>query len=112
VIEEAANRPAAAETSLESAVKLEPASPEAWRRLGEYYLNERSDPAAAIPVLKAAVYLDPYSTVNRSDYLLALRAEQAQVAAQEAAARKAAAKRAAARAKRATTAQRAPAASP
>jgi tetratricopeptide (TPR) repeat protein len=111
VIEDAANRPVAAETALETAVKLEPASPEAWRRLGEFYLNQRSDPAAAIPVLKAAVYLDPYSTVNRSDYLLALRAEQAQIAAQENAA-KAVAKRAAAKAKRATTAPRERAASP
>jgi tetratricopeptide (TPR) repeat protein len=116
VIEDAANNQVGAQRALESAVKLEPASPEPWRRLGEYYLNQRSDPASALPVLKAAVYLDPYSPVNRSDYVVALRAEQAiKLLGQQAAARKAAVKRAAVRAKRitnSTAAAPAPAKSP
>ena len=37
-IEDAAGNRRAAVSALEDAVQLEPASPEAWRRLGEYYL--------------------------------------------------------------------------
>jgi tetratricopeptide (TPR) repeat protein len=78
-VEDAAGDKAAAVKALENAVKLEPASPEAWRRLGEYYLNQMSDPFKALPVLKAALFLDPYSPQSSGDYLLALRAEQAKL---------------------------------
>ena len=56
------------------AVRLEPASPEAWRRLGEHYVTTLDQPARAIPVLRGALFLDPTSSLNRGAYLLALRA--------------------------------------
>jgi hypothetical protein len=100
VIEDAAGNRPGAERALQDAVKLEPASPEAWRRLGEYYLNQLSDPVSALPILKGALFLDPYSQASRNDYVIALRAEQAKLAeAKQADARRAAARRAA-RAKR------------
>jgi tetratricopeptide (TPR) repeat protein len=96
VIEDAAGNRPRAERALEDAVKLEPASPEAWRRLGEYYLNQLSDPVRALPILEGAVFLDPLSQASRSDYLIALRAEQAKlVEAKQAEAKRAAARRAA-----------------
>jgi hypothetical protein len=73
-IENAAGNEQAAARALEEAVRLEPASPEAWRRLGEYYVGSLNQPARAIPILRAAVYLDPTSALNRAAYLLALRA--------------------------------------
>jgi O-antigen ligase len=112
VVEDSAGDRAAAVRALESAVKLEPASPEAWRRLGEYYLNELSDPVKALPILKGAVFLDPYSPQNSNDYLLALRAGETKLAKiNQAEAKRSAAKRAA-RAKRSTPAAPAPPASP
>jgi O-Antigen ligase len=95
-VEDAANDNAAAVSALENAVKLEPASSEAWRRLGEYYLNQMSDPDKAIPILKGALFLDPYAPQSSGDYLLALRAQQAKLnEARQAEARRAAARRAA-----------------
>ena len=94
-IEDAAGNKRAASLELENAVRQEPASPEAWRRLGEYYAVELDQPARALPILRGAVYLDPASALNRSAYLVALRAQQA------AAAERAAAQRAARRARRA-----------
>jgi tetratricopeptide (TPR) repeat protein len=96
VIEDAAGNRRGAEGALEDAVKLEPASPEAWRRLAEYRLNQLSNPVAALPIVKGALFLDPESQATRSVYLVALRAEQAKALE----ARRAAAKRAA-RARRA-----------
>jgi hypothetical protein len=61
-------------------VQVQPASPEAWQRLGEYYLNDLSQPALAVPVLRAAIYLDPFSQQSRNDYVVALRAQEAAAA--------------------------------
>ena len=97
-IEDSAGNLQLAARSLEDAVRLEPASPEAWRRLGEYYAVNLDDPARAVPTLRAAVYLDPASPLNRSAYVVALRARTAAEAERVAAER---AKRAAKRARRA-----------
>ncbi len=97
-IEDAADRRHAAVTALEDAVRLEPASPEAWRRLGEYYAVNLDDPARAIPILQGALYLDPASALNRSAYLVALRARMAAEAERDAAERAARKRRAARRA--------------
>jgi O-antigen ligase len=84
-VEDAANDKPAAVHALEQAVQVQPASPEAWRRLGEYQLSELGDPAHALPTLRAAIYLDPLSPQSRSDYLTAIRAQQAQLAQRAAA---------------------------
>jgi O-antigen ligase/polysaccharide polymerase Wzy-like membrane protein len=114
VVEDTAGNRTAALRALENAVRLEPASPEAWRRLGDYYLNQLSDPAKALPLLKAAVFLDPLSVVNRSAYLVALRAEQVKMIEAErvAAARRRAAAKRKARAQRRATGAPAPRATP
>jgi hypothetical protein len=66
----------------------------------------------ALPILKGAVFLDPYSPQNSNDYLLALRAGETKLAGiNQAEAKRTAAKRAA-RAKRSTPAAPAPPASP
>jgi tetratricopeptide (TPR) repeat protein len=86
VVEESAGNRAAARKALEDAVRLQPARPEAWRRLGEYYLNRLSQPDRAIPVLRGALFLDPFSNANRAAYVYALRArdvEQAEQAERE-----------------------------
>jgi tetratricopeptide (TPR) repeat protein len=76
-VEDAAGNQAAARHALEQAVQVQPASAEAWQRLGEYYLNELAQPAKAVRVLRAAIYLDPVSIQTRNDYVVALRAQQA-----------------------------------
>jgi tetratricopeptide (TPR) repeat protein len=76
VIEDAAGRLDQALAALERAVRLEPSSPEAWRRLGEYYVTAFSDPQRALPVLRAALFLDPLSSETRTLFVGALRAEQ------------------------------------
>jgi tetratricopeptide (TPR) repeat protein len=101
VIEDSAGNRPAVRMALEDAVRVQPARSEAWRRLGEYYLNRLDQPERAIPVLRGALFLDPFSNTNRAAYVYALRArevEQAEQAARERQARRrAAARRAAAR---------------
>ena len=109
-VENAARRPRAATRALEDAVRLEPASPEAWRRLGEHYVANLDQPARAIPVLRAALFLDPTSALNRTAYLVALRARMLERQEARTAARAAAAARAARRKARAAGQPAAPAA--
>jgi tetratricopeptide (TPR) repeat protein len=75
-VEDAAGNPQAALNKLQRAVQLQPASPEAWRRLGDYYLDPLSDPSRALPVLRAALYLDPESADGRAAFVSALRASR------------------------------------
>jgi tetratricopeptide (TPR) repeat protein len=75
-VEDAAGNDSAAVAELERAVQVEPANPEAWRRLGDYYLAPLSKPDDALPVLRGALFLDPMSEEARSSYLAALRAQQ------------------------------------
>jgi hypothetical protein len=77
-IETAARNRSAALRALQLAVQREPANPTAWQRLGDYYLNQMNDPTRAIPVLRGAVYLDPFSTPAQQSLLLAIRAEAVQ----------------------------------
>jgi tetratricopeptide (TPR) repeat protein len=94
-IENAAGNTRVAAQALEDAVRLEPASPEAWRRLGEYYVGVLDQPERALPVLRGAIYLDPTSPLNSGAYLLALRAQRVKLQEARAAARAEAARRAA-----------------
>jgi hypothetical protein len=73
-VEDAAGRGEQALVALERAVRVEPANAEAWRRLGEHYLAY--DPRRALPVLRAALYLDPLSNETRAVFVDALRAEE------------------------------------
>jgi tetratricopeptide (TPR) repeat protein len=63
---------ALARATLQQAVRMQPSNPEAWVTLGEYDL--RTDPAAAVRELRAAVYLDPQSIATQNAYVEALRA--------------------------------------
>jgi tetratricopeptide (TPR) repeat protein len=75
-VEDADGNERVAVKHLERAVRVEPASPEAWRRLGDYYLAPLSSPDQALPILRGALFLDPMSTEARDSYLAALRAQQ------------------------------------
>jgi O-antigen ligase/polysaccharide polymerase Wzy-like membrane protein len=75
-VEEAAGNTKAATSSLEHAVQLQPASPETWRRLGDHYLISLGNPDRALPVLRAALFLDPLSSAGRASFVAALRASQ------------------------------------
>jgi len=74
-VEDAEGDERAALLMLERAVQVEPASVEAWTRLGDYLLNSLSNPRMAIPVLRGALYLDPLSDAARGAFIVALRAE-------------------------------------
>jgi hypothetical protein len=65
-----------AQAALERAVRIEPATAEAWRLLGELRLNALNDPQGAVRALQAAYYLDPHSPESTSDLLAASRASQ------------------------------------
>jgi hypothetical protein len=73
-IEEARGRTAEAEAALERAVDLQPASAEAWRRLGRFRLSALDDPQGALSAFQAAYYLDPKSPASTSDVVEASRA--------------------------------------
>jgi tetratricopeptide (TPR) repeat protein len=75
-VEDAANNERVAVGDLERAVQVEPANPEAWRRLGDYYLAPLSDPDRALPILRGALFLDPMSADARYSFVSALRAQQ------------------------------------
>ncbi|HYM58984.1 MAG TPA: O-antigen ligase family protein [Solirubrobacteraceae bacterium] len=73
-IEDARNHERAAADSLEAAVRLQPANPEAWRRLGRYQLSALDDPKAAVAAFRATYFLDPQAPQSLSDFLEASRA--------------------------------------
>ena len=74
-IEEARGRTPEAEAALERAVELQPASAEAWRRLGRLRLSTLNDPKGALGAFQAAYYLDPKSPASTSDVIEASRAQ-------------------------------------
>jgi len=80
-IEQARGRAREAEAALERAVALQPASAEAWRRLGRLRLSVLNDPKGALDAFQAAYYLDPRSPASTSDVLEASRAAQSAMAA-------------------------------
>jgi tetratricopeptide (TPR) repeat protein len=73
-IEQARGQLSSAEDALESAVRLEPANAETWRRLGRLRLDAIGKPDQALPAFKAAYFLDPQSRVSISDLIEAGRA--------------------------------------
>jgi hypothetical protein len=73
-IEQARGRTREAEAALERAVHLQPASAEAWRRLGRLRLSVLADPRGALSAFRAAYYLDPHSSISVSDVVEASRA--------------------------------------
>jgi tetratricopeptide (TPR) repeat protein len=75
-IEQARGRNQEAAAALERAVDLQPANPEAWRRLGRLRLSVLGDPKGALSAFQAAYYLDPHSQASTSDVLEASRALQ------------------------------------
>jgi tetratricopeptide (TPR) repeat protein len=75
-VEDSAGNKMGAKQALERAVQVQPARSETWRRLGDYYLNNLAQPANAVPMLGAAIYLDPFSQQGRNDYIVALRGQE------------------------------------
>jgi tetratricopeptide (TPR) repeat protein len=73
-IQQARGRVQEAQATLERAVRLEPASAEAWRRLGELRLSALNDPQGALSAFRAAYYLDPKNPTSTSDIIEASRA--------------------------------------
>ncbi|MDX6666852.1 MAG: hypothetical protein QOK04_232, partial [Solirubrobacteraceae bacterium] len=80
LIELSVGRTKPARRALERAVRLQPASAEAWRRLGELDLRVLNKPRPALDELRAALYLDPNSEAIRREFLAASRALAAAVA--------------------------------
>jgi cytochrome c-type biogenesis protein CcmH/NrfG len=85
-VQQGAGQSAAAASTYERAVKLQPSNFHTWQALGEYDLHT-SQPQAALQALRAAVYLNPEAVAPRdtiadngelltiqNDYLEALRA--------------------------------------
>jgi tetratricopeptide (TPR) repeat protein len=73
-IQQARGRLKQASDTLERAVGLEPASADAWRRLGRLRLEALNDSKGALSAFQAAYYLDPKSPESTSDILEASRA--------------------------------------
>jgi len=71
-----------AQAALEKAVRLEPATAEAWRQLGDLRLNALNDTKGAISAYQAAYYLDPHNPASTTDLLAASRAAQGTTGAQ------------------------------
>ena len=55
-------------------MRLQPANPDTWRRLGHLRLSVLDHPEEAVRDFRAAYYLDPVSPVSASDFLAAQRA--------------------------------------
>ena len=73
-VEQQRGRLANAEDALEEAVRVQPASAEAWRRLGRFQLSSLNQPADALASFRAAYFLDPRNPTSASDFLEASRA--------------------------------------
>jgi O-Antigen ligase/Tetratricopeptide repeat len=73
-IEQQRGRLANAEDALEQAVRIQPASAEAWRRLGRFQLSTLNQPSDALASFRAAYFLDPRNPASTSDFLEASRA--------------------------------------
>jgi hypothetical protein len=73
-VEEQRGRLANAEDALEEGVRIQPASAEAWRRLGRFQLSTLNQPGDALASFRAAYFLDPRNPASTSDFLEASRA--------------------------------------
>jgi len=72
-IELVAGRKNEARRALEQAVRLQPANPEPWLRLGDFELNKLKRPKAALAAIRPAIYLDPRSSETVAVFLAAQR---------------------------------------
>jgi tetratricopeptide (TPR) repeat protein len=73
-VETLRGQPQAALSALERAVKLQPANPLTWRRLGRLRLSVLDQPEEALRDFRAAYYLDPMSPASTEDFIEAQRA--------------------------------------
>src|SRR3954447_17465945 len=73
-VETLRDRPQAALAALEHAVRLQPAYPATWRRLGHLNLSVLDQPEEAVRDFRATYYLDPVSPVSAADFIAAQRA--------------------------------------
>ena len=73
-IEQQRGRLANAGDALEEAVRIQPASAEAWRRLGRFQLSTLNQPTEAVNSFRAAYFLDPRNPASTSDFIEASRA--------------------------------------
>jgi O-antigen ligase len=76
-IQQARGQTPEAKAALVRATEVQPASAEAWRRLGEFRLQALSEPRAALRDFQIAYYLDPQSPRSWTDLILATRAVKA-----------------------------------
>jgi hypothetical protein len=72
-IEQARGNRDAARRALEEAIRLEPATAEVWRRLGQLRLTAYQDPKGALRAFQAAFYLDPKSPRSVADIVTTSR---------------------------------------
>jgi tetratricopeptide (TPR) repeat protein len=72
-IEQARGNRDAARRALEEAIRLEPATAEVWRRLGQLRLTANQDPKGALRAFQAAFYLDPKSPRSVADIVTTSR---------------------------------------
>jgi tetratricopeptide (TPR) repeat protein len=77
-IQQARGQTPLAEAALERAVQVQPASAEAWRRLGRFRLSALSAPRRALEAFEAAYFLDPQNPVSWTDVIVAARAVEAE----------------------------------
>jgi hypothetical protein len=75
-IEQSRGNRAQAQLALEQAVRLEPATPEAWRRLARFRLDVLHNPKSALSAFQTVFVLDPASLQSQSDVLTTSRLVQ------------------------------------
>jgi hypothetical protein len=66
-----------AKAALIKATEVQPASAEAWRRLGQFRLDALAEPRTALKDFQVAYYLDPQNPRSWTDLIVATRAVQA-----------------------------------
>ena len=66
-----------AKAALIKATEVQPASAEAWRRLGQFRLDALSEPRTALKDFQVAYYLDPQNPRSWQDLIVATRAVKA-----------------------------------
>ena len=76
-IQQARGQTPEAKAALIRATEVQPASSEAWRRLGQFRLDALSEPRTALKDFQVAYYLDPTNPRSWSDLIVATKAIQA-----------------------------------
>jgi hypothetical protein len=76
-IQQARGQTPEAKAALVRATEVQPASAEAWRRLGQFRLDALSEPRGALKNFQAAYYVDPTNPRSWSDLIVATKAIQA-----------------------------------